>query len=392
MKEEKTGALDYNMNTYLRHDLNSNTINLDKEIPLQEINLNAINNNIKISNLNNKDSNNTDTEIKINNNIGILNNNIITDKYDSSNNNEKDPDSKITRLNYSEFIEKIGITKNAKLVFLLANFIQFIWGMEATFIAINVERLATSKLVPLSTKSILISVLYGMIGIGSALMGHLTKVFGRIKLIVITTIIYCLFVLLCSLPIIQDFYIIYAFRCIANIALGIFNISIINLLTEYLPIKNRSYILMVNSGLYNFGNIFLIIINNILLSDMNKNFDIYSWRRINLLCGLPGLISLIFSIFYVEESPLYLINNQEKNENNCKKAFKILKEMSKQKNVEFNDNIFNAIKNNTRNLESFKLKSNYSELFYSNYIRLTLCNILICTICYLNMIGISYVK
>lgn len=292
---------------------------------------------------------------------------------------------------YSEMIEKLGITKKARLAYFLANFLQFIWGMEACFISINLERLANNSSVPIKTKAALISIIYSMLGIGSALMGILTKVLGRIRLIVFSTVVYALFVLLSSLPILDNFYAIFSFRCIANIALGIFNISILNLLTEYLPIQNRSYVLMVNSGLYNFGNIFMIITNNIFLSDINKNFNLTSWRIINLICAMPSLISLIFSIFYVEESPLYLINNEHKNHSNSSKAFKILKEMSEGKNVDFNEEVFNRIKFKAKSLEGFKLKSHYSELFHIDYLRLTICNIMLCTIFYFNMIGISYI-
>jgi MFS family permease len=416
MKESETKIFQYNLETELKKDFppkeeKQQTITIEEKTASNSNNNKIINTKTNKDFLNNEAKtmrkldnheisesdisffqvellNKTDLEtINNTNNLNILNlsNKIINRDSELSNENN------ISKLNYSEFIEKLGFTRKAYKVYLLANFLQFIWGMEACFIAINLERLATNSAVPLGTKSGLISLLYAMLGIGSALMGHLTKLLGRIKLIVISTIVYCLFIVLCSAPLIEGFYVIYAFRCIANIALGIFNISILNLLTEYLPIKKRSYVLMVNSGLYNFGNIFVILVNNIFLADMNKNFEITSWRVINLLCVIPGLISLVFSIFYVEESPLYLINNEHRDENNSQKAYKILKEMSVEKKAEFNESFFNAIKNNTRNMESFKLKSNYSELFHSKYIRLTICNILICTICYFNMIGISYV-
>jgi MFS family permease len=295
--------------------------------------------------------------------------------------------------NYSEFLNLIGITKKACIVFMLASFLQFIWGVEACFISINLEGYAKYKNIDPKEKSILISVLFSMMGIGSVLMGLLTKKLGRIKLITFTAIVYTISVSLCSFYLFDDFYYIFIIRCISNISIGIFNISILNLLCEYLPMKNRSFYLMLNSGMYNLGNFFLVMINFIFLKDINFNFDISQWRMINLVCIIPGIFSIFFSIFLVEESPLYLINILLKNQENSEKAYKILSEMASQsKNkVDFNKEIFKSLVDNAKGQKAFYLKSNYSELFNSDYRRLTLCNILICTFCYLNMVGISYI-
>jgi len=404
MKEDQNKVFHYKLESSFNKDFTP----IEQEVALHEIelksnleknNINQITNTqtININNLNEIIINKEPSKILHNFQMDIsetdqnnLTNNFNLEFLKKQNHNSINS-SYSQKINYSQFIEKIGITKKANQVYFLANFLQFIWGMEACFIAINIERLASNRGLSINTKAVLISILYAMLGFGSALMGHLTKLIGRIKLIVFSSISYCIFVLLCSFPFLENFYVIFGFRCIANISLGIFNVSIINLLTEYLPIKRRSYVLMMNSGMYNVGNIFLIIVNNIFLADMNKNFDINSWRIINLLCVIPGLLSLILSIFYVEESPIYLINNQNNNEKNSEKAFKILKEMCDANKTDFNERIFKSIEENARSLESFKLKSTYSELFYSNYARLTICNIFICTICYMNMVGISYV-
>ncbi len=48
---------------------------------------------------------------------------------------------------------------------------------------------------------------------------------------------------------------------------------------------------------------------------------------------------------YAEETKFYPFKNKDENNNNNKNAFNILMETSKQKNEDFNNNIFDAINN-----------------------------------------------
>jgi MFS family permease len=169
-------------------------------------------------------------------------------------------------------------------------------------------------------------------------------------------------------------------RCISNIAIGIFNIAGLNLMTEFLPTKNRSLIIMINQGFYNIGNLFTIILDNSMLN-LNE-FNSKNWKYINLLTIIPGIISLIIICLYGSESPLYLLNK-----NNKERGFIVIEFMSGRILTDHEKiRIMESLQKN----KNFKLKSEYSELFTTDYKFLTITTLLICSICYLNLIGITY--
>ena len=117
--------------------------------------------------------------------------------------------------------------------------------------------------------SLCICILYSMMGIGASLVGILCKNFGRIVTLNLTLLIYVFSTVFCSIffsPL--KFYPIFFLRCFGNISIGIFNIVVLNLMSEFLPVKNRSLVLMINSGFYNVGNLFTILLDNYMI-DLN---------------------------------------------------------------------------------------------------------------------------
>ena len=282
---------------------------------------------------------------------------------------------------YSQYMDTLGFTKLSWYIFILISLLQWIWGSESCFISINMDFLGQKDKISKEAISICICILYSMMGIGAALVGSLCKSLGRIYTINLTLFIYVFITLSCSIffsPL--KFYPIFFLRCISNISIGIFNIAGLNLITEFLPTQNRSLILMINQGFYNVGNLFTIILDNSMLN--LKEFNSSSWKLINFIIVIPGVISLIIICFWGSESPLYLLNK-----NNQERGFIVIEYMSRKILTDSEKfRIINAIKRN----KNFKLKSEYSELFTSDYKSLTITTLLICSICYLNLIGITY--
>jgi fucose permease len=290
---------------------------------------------------------------------------------------------------YSEYMEKLGMTKEAWIIFAIASFLQFIWGCETCFISINMEILGEYNKIPIETISICICLLYTMMGFGSAMVGTLTKYMGRIYTLELTTILYVSFTLYCSLLIRPlNFYYVLILRCFSNIAIGVFNIVVLNLMSEFLPIKNRCFILMVNSGFYNLGNFFLILLNDFIFQSREKTISYFKsddWRMVNIFTTLPGIICIIMIFMFNKESPLFLLNKNKEEE-----AFKIIERMCKRMNYSLTDEDKKNIKYSVVEKKNYNLKSDYGELFYPEYRSLTFNSLIICSICYLNMIGISY--
>ena len=282
---------------------------------------------------------------------------------------------------YSYYMDQIGFTSMAWIIFTLASFLQFIWGQEACFISINIDFLGKSQKINQQTISLCVCLLYSMMGIGSALVGILTKNFGRIITLHVTILIHLIATVLCSSFMFGlNFYVVLVFRCINNIAIGIFNIVVLNLMSEFFPTKNRCLVLMINSGFYNLGNLYTILINNALL-DLDK-FNSLHWRIVNYITLIPGIFSMFILTCWGSESPLYLLNKNRQTE-----GFAVLENMSQRR---FTDEEKAEIITSISSKKNYKLKSNYSELFISEYIILTISSLIICSICYLNMIGISY--
>jgi hypothetical protein len=281
---------------------------------------------------------------------------------------------------FSNYIDNLGFTKMAATIFFLSALIQWIWGSETCFISINIEHFCQNQDVPETLLLICICILYSMVGVGSALIGHLTFVMGRIYTINITVFIYILVTIVCSFVIRMNFYIIFFLRCIGNISIGIFVIIILNILCEFLPTKNRSLYLMINESFYNFGNLFTLILNNYYL-DLDS-FETYNMRIENLIITVPGIVGMILIFFWGSESPLYLFNK-----NYVEDGYILIEYMTNQLLTdEEKEKILKSIKLK----KQYKIESKYSELFTPDYYFITLCCLVICSICHFNLIGITY--
>lgn len=281
---------------------------------------------------------------------------------------------------YAFYMEKLGFTKQAWIVFTFASFLQTIWGCEACFIAINIDFLGKHKDISQQTISICVCLLYSMMGIGSAFVGVSTKYIGRIPTLQLTTMLYILSTSACSLLPSMNFYIIIILRCLGNIAIGVFNIVGLNLMSEFFPIRNRCLVLMINSGFYNLGNLFTLMLNNWLLNLLK--FEAMKWRLINFVTTIPGFLGMLLLVIWCTESPLFLLNQDKDTE-----GFKVIEVMA-QTTLSETEKL--NIKNSIKLKKNYQLKSNYRELFTKDYLLLTICSLMICSICYLNMIGISY--
>ena len=223
---------------------------------------------------------------------------------------------------YSEYMEKLGITKLGWFMFILASLCQWIWGSETCFISINLDFLGKNNGISQKIISLCICILYSMMGVGAAFVGFLCKSLGRVHTLNLTLFIYVIATICCSIffsPL--KFYPIFIISCFSNIAIGIFNIVVLNLMSEFLPIKNRSLIIMINSGFYNVGNLFTILLDNY-MQDLN-NFNSKNWKIINFTTTVPGIISIIIIFLWGTESPLYLLNK-----NNLQQGFTVIEYMS----------------------------------------------------------------
>jgi MFS family permease len=289
----------------------------------------------------------------------------------------------IGRNYYSQFMEKIGFTKQTSIVFTIASLIQIMWGCEACFISIYIQSLGDEQEISQIIISSSICILYCMMGLGSFIMGFLTNYLGRIKSIIISVSLYFLSLTACS--IIHNYFYIILLRCIANICIGINNLLTLNLLSEYLPTKNRCFILMQYSAFYNIGNLYCIMLKFFFESEDHHHFSHFAWKISNQLSCITGIFAIFIVIFFVKESPLFLLIK-----NRDEEAFHIIGIMAESKKIEFGEQQKRKIRESISGKKTANLQSKFTELFTKDYILLTILNLFISIICYTNMIAISY--
>jgi MFS transporter, putative metabolite:H+ symporter len=275
----------------------------------------------------------------------------------------------------SSVIDRIGMCSKSWFIFNVASVLQAIWGVEATFIAIYLPNVAIQFSIGNQVQAFCISLVYASMGIGSYLVGPLSQKFRRSRLMEYSCLLY--FICISCNSLINEYYIIIVLRCLANCSVGIFNILAINILCEYLPSGSRCYILMADSGFFNIGTIFVIIIKSCFKSD-----DLYSFKIANFICCIPGLLTFLLMYFKLEESPLYLLSKGQD-----ALAFKLLEEMAHSKGLQLEEEERSMIK---IQIAQNQKTGTYSELFSNQYMKLTVLCLLVNLLGYLNLIALSY--
>lgn len=168
----------------------------------------------------------------------------------------------------------------------------------------------------------------------SVFLGYLTNIFGRIKLVIITTII----ITLCHVGIclIHNFT---AFCVFLFIIGGMCNINgpiLINILAEYVPVKYRAFTLGTIWGWYFIGSIFLLLIYLFYMPhyEMERFQDIL-WMLLVFPIGTYALTHA-----YLKDSPRSLVIYGDENE-----AIKLISKMYSRTNA-YKSRKFSSISDN----------------------------------------------
>ena len=297
---------------------------------------------------------------------------------------ENNPNSKEFYSNYRLLIDKIGYNKYTWITFSISNILQTVIGTETMLLSIYFENLSKvflsndNKLISLG-----ISLIISCQGLGSIMVGYLSNKFGRVKTLRILILIFLIANGLCS--IINNFYLIFMLRCIANFSIGVFSILPVNLLFEYLPSKNRNYNLMLNSGFFNLGSLYTIIIKFIFPDPTEKTLYLSNFKIVNILSCIPGFIAFLLIYLKANDSPSYLL---QKSHNNI--AIEILEKMARCNNIIIENIEKENIIKEVKEIEKCHNKSSYSELFKKDFMMITILCIIIFLVFSFNFFGICY--
>src|SRR5690348_14320480 len=96
----------------------------------------------------------------------------------------------LERDGFAYIMDRIGLNRATFFVFLISSLLNAVWGIEATFVSINLETLANLQHFDGHLFSIFLSIIYMVIAIGSLAVGLSTQYIGRIPCLKISVALY----------------------------------------------------------------------------------------------------------------------------------------------------------------------------------------------------------
>lgn len=201
-----------------------------------------------------------------------------------------------------------------------------------TFLVLAVEglhmSLFSSMIIPLtnlyglreSDIKFLSSVLFIGVGFGSLISGSITSKYSRT--LVINTFLAVICISNVLLAVSNNYFIFAFFRVLIGIGLGLIVPMSLNLLTECLPITNRSLVLTCIWIAFGVGNMFNLLVMLRLMPYLEAAYV----KETLLICSLCPLIAFLANYYYLNDSPRNLILNSSDD-----KAINILEGISKEK-------------------------------------------------------------
>lgn len=255
-----------------------------------------------------------------------------------------------------DIIDNIPFSKHHFTILALVLSILAVEGTEITFVSYIIIPLR--KYMDCTSFELEISASMGYIGLG---LGHFFIIFLKRKFDRRTIILYCL-VTINIFRIISIFTLNIVFFSIIRFANGVLlGISIpicLNILSEYLPMKNRTLILNSVHGGFYVGNIFLLVIMIIVMPNFEENMIVTI-----LLCVwfLTFVVTIAF-IFLLDDSPRNLILNNQVNKGisiyrNILKSYGAVLSNSKK------DEIVQFINNSNKHVKEITFSQIYSKKF-----------------------------
>lgn len=247
--------------------------------------------------------------------------------------------------------EKIGYDDHTILTIFLIFLIISIEGLHMTLFSTLIIPIRQIFLLNDRYLELLSGILFAGVGTGSALSGYMTNKYGRKFLInfsILATFFSNFF-----LALTVNFFLFSFFRFSIGVSIGLFIPAAINLLTEKLPLKNRSIFLnMVWIG-FNFGNMLLLG----LVYYIMPNFEISGFKRLLISTSFLSLFVFLLTFSLLEDSyrNLILKGNQSSAFEMIEKKLKITlteteknriyREISEGANKSEGENIFSEISN-----------------------------------------------
>jgi MFS family permease len=217
-----------------------------------------------------------------------------------------------------QILEKSGYGFKTWLILISVFFTTLVDGVEMMLFASFIIPLRKFYNLSDLVVKLISSLLFIAVGMGSFSTGYITHKFGRLNTIRFAYLLITISHIFMALS--YDIYTFAFFRIIVGMCIGILIPLSINVLSEYLPLRLRSFFLNVVWTGFTVGQIACLLLMLFIMPNMESDLTRLCILTISILNGIGYLVNL----FCLEDSPRNLIL-----QNNEDRAFEILSEMNK---------------------------------------------------------------
>jgi putative MFS transporter len=198
-------------------------------------------------------------------------------------------------------------------------------GAEMLILALTIEGISKEFDLTLSEKSLLASNVFLGLLIGALIALKINLDYGRKKIIQVSNIFVIIFSIFSAIS--NTFILVNLTRILMGVSIGVIIPTATSLISESIPIENRSFYLNNVWVSASFGEIYVYFLCYILnLDEFSEN-----WRWLLFCSSIPTIISF-FLMFKLYESIRYLFLKEHNEE-----GFNILNELGKPKNLILTD-------------------------------------------------------
>ena len=186
----------------------------------------------------------------------------------------------------------------------------------------GVELLSMSLILPILKREwsisnfnleVLSSIFYLGMMFGALITGKIADKHGRKPTILYASIIQ--FIVCISFSMVNSLFLLIVLRFFYGFVFGFSLPLTISMVSEIFPLKFRGKCIILTNFHTSIGKVYAIILAYFILTDFNTG----NWRLLMIICSISSLIVIIGMVFYVKESPRFLISIEKFDE-----AFEII--------------------------------------------------------------------
>lgn len=264
-------------------------------------------------------------------------------------------------------LNKIGYT-NYQILLILGCCI-FFFSQGAQLYAFNILIPVFKVLLKLSPSAHIImnSICYVGYAFGSFFVGLSTKYYNRKNPLIICLFVLAIFSVLIVL--FQNILWICICRFIIGACIGMISSLYLSNMSEYLPIFNRELTIGIVLCNYILGILFYIYCFKLVMPNYEK---LERWRIILLIISIPCIISFVFGLLIIRNSPRLLLNKDKFSE-----AVLEIRTLTEKTEFVFTDEDEEKLKREVMINKSRNIEFSFSMLFSKKFYYLTTINLLL---------------